>query len=199
MFDSTLLIGTLKTLQDRETARTLPSDTISFTCREIARLMPLLGPALHFASWDVNSKLDTLQRYIDNMGNSHSLRSMMLSELQIHRTHCSYTAPPLTLTRTVQRLMWMLDFVQGLLACLATDESESVQSAATQVYNERLRDHHRWLVQKAVLLALRACPLRATLDAQLSREQQNTLAALLRAPVAALAAFFNEQQLGDVQ
>jgi hypothetical protein len=54
-------------------------------------------------------------------------------------------------------------------------------------------------VQKAVLLVLHACPSRITFDERLEPDMQRQLATLLRAPVAALTSFFQEQGLGDVE
>lgn len=200
-FDESALVATLQRLQDRQIAKLLPAPLIYTVCAELARMMPLLGPALHFAAYDVNNKLSVVKEHLNEYEKRgmpvFSLRSLMLWEVEHDCAHSSYSAP--SLTRSVQRLLWMLDFVLALLVALAENPEESVQSMATDVYNERLKDHHRWLVQKAVLLALHACPSRSSLDVELPPRAQRDLAILLGAPVEALRTFFEEQALGDVQ
>lgn len=199
--DVSQLVKALAQLQDEQVARQLPSTLVCEVVVELARMMPILGPALHFAAYDVNNKLNTVYQHLASFQRegvpTHSLRTLMLWEIEHGCAHSSYSNP--SLTRSVQRLLWMLDFVYALFVHLANDVDGSVQAAATEVYNDRLREHHRWLVQKAVLVALHACPSRSTLDDTLPPAMQHQLASMLRAPVTALTSFFVEQQLGDVQ
>lgn len=216
-FNAGALLHTLGQLQDPDTLQRLPSSLLQDACVQLARLLPLLGPALHFAAWDVNSKLAALRQHLTTFQvagiqpaapDGYSLRVLMLFEIKRGAAHSSYERP--SLCRTVQRLMWLLDFVDAVATRVVTTQqnngadAETLKAAVTAAYNDRLRARHRWLVQKAVLLALHACPSRATLYDNLAPTPDaavdflRTLAQLLHAPVRAINSIFVEQSLGDL-
>ena len=204
-FDAAQLLTTLSALQGPD-ARTLPSALYGSTWRQLRALFPLLGPALHLASWDVNMKLDALDTHLRNIARAgvppmhsdtgYSLRALMAFEIKRGGAHAPAVNGVHSLCRTVQRLMWMLQFARNLCSRLAEDESESLRAAASAAYDDVLYPHHGWVKVQAIRAALLIVPSRASFYTHVSPEHVRAIAALLHAPTRCLEEFF-EQFLPD--
>lgn len=88
-FDAAQLLSTLSALQGTA-AHPLPSALYASVWHQMNALFPLLGPALHLASWDVNRKLDALDVHLRKIQaaniprgtNGYSLRALMAYEFK---------------------------------------------------------------------------------------------------------------------
>ena len=95
---------------------------------------------------------------------SPHLLSLLLLRLNVHDAGKKNPS----ITRTLLRLMWFLDFVAAFLSKLGENTSASVTFVAREAYNEKLAPNHPWIVRKAASASMALCPSRDSLMKSIS-------------------------------
>lgn len=126
----------------------------------------------------------------------YSLRDIILSEIAENRAdNRKYPS----VSRTLMRLVWFLDFTEALTSNLVNPELQELElrECSSRAYDDRLSRHHTWFVRKAVGAGMYACPLRITFytncgggNPEGAEEQLRDVGLLLRRPVEVLWEFY---------
>ena len=66
-----------------------------------------------------------------------------------------------SICRSLQRLLWFVDFVKALLQyCVVETDDDDASIGASRAYVETIGSRHPWIIRKAVMTAMKACPRR---------------------------------------
>ena len=116
---------------------------------------------MSFALSDIVGKLDQIDEHTKESGDDGpGLLAIVSKEVELNVHDTGKSSP--SITRTLLRLMWFLDFVAKLLHILGEKQDSAVSSAAREAYSETLATHHPWLVRKAASASMSLCPSRTT-------------------------------------
>jgi len=146
----------------------LPCREFLDACELIKKLMGSLGRCMSFALSDIAAKLEQIDEYITSAGEAcpSSLLKIVEKEVSLNVHDAGKKNP--SITRTLLRLMWFLDFVAAFLSKLGENTSASVTFVAREAYNEKLAPNHPWIVRKAASASMALCPSRDSLMKSIS-------------------------------
>lgn len=122
-----------------------------------------------FVTSDVQSKLNILHHYLNGDDARHygTVRSMINYEVTNNLTHIDGSTP--SGSRTLLRLHRALKFIIRLFSDLKSMSGNDKISAVTfKAYDETLAQYHKWIIRKAVGLAVYAMPSRQTLSEKMN-------------------------------
>ena len=210
------LLQVLPLLNDEESFRNFPSTPLLFLCKELSKLTSMLSPPLYFAARDIKSKIKIVE---DNLvlvqqatgraphpTQGYPLRLIIQNEMGTDATNNS-SLP--SVTRTLMRLVWFLDFTCVLCSKISRDVEKTLQTCVGEAYELCLSPYHKPLVRVSVQLALYACPSRETFCQNLgvdaatnnhtSLQMLMMLSRNLRQPVDTMWKFFRENNIVQLQ
>ena len=212
-FDSVLQV--LPVLNDDESFRTFPSTPLLVLCKELSKLTSMLAPPLYFAARDIKSKIKIVE---DNLlivqkatgqaphpTQGYPLRLIIQNEMNGDGGS--------SVTRTLMRLVWFLDFTCVLCSKISRDADKTLQTCVGEAYELCLSPYHKPLVRVSVQLALYACPSRETFCQNLGLDTANTtttttttslemlmvLSRNLRQPVDTMWKFFRQNNIVQLE
>lgn len=176
-------------LQEEESLMRLYATPFLELCDQISAMTRLLGPALKFAAKYMDTLLARTRQHVNEFTRVTEVYYPHLGPslvAMLHITPAETMHEPGSIRHCISRLIWMLDFTEALVTNLVSDKfaGKSVQACAAAAYEDRLACNHKWFIQKAVRLALYACPSRERLYADVSFAELTQLQTLLQKPVA---------------
>ena len=220
-FDSVLQV--LPLLNDEESFRNFPSTPLLLLCKELSKLTSMLSPPLYFAARDIKSKIKIVE---DNLALVHKatgrephptqgypLRLIIKNEMgdSDGGTSGNNNTNLPSVTRTLMRLVWFLDFTSVLCSKISRDAEKTLQTCVGEAYELCLSPYHKPLVRVSVQLALYACPSRETFCRNLGLDDESNhtttkslqmlmvLSQNLRQPVDTMWKFFRENNIVQLQ
>ena len=70
----------------------------------------------------------------------------------------------MSVSRTLLRQLWMIDFLSRFLKNLIKDQKETLQSCLRESYIGTFEERHNYVVKQAVKLAIMASPYRENFE-----------------------------------
>ena len=138
-------------------------------CEEIKKVVASLGTILGFASTEITEKVagmlqrlkELRRRAAAEAGVRETLQWLIADEVARKGAAERNDRGHVSASRSLYRLMWVLDFISALLSELVDLPAESLREAATHAYEATLAPHHSWVMKKTVSAALLLLPSRA--------------------------------------
>lgn len=169
-----------------------PTSLFVSAMSEVLKLFETLGSAFTFVKRDIHSKISIISRYhASNPAQYSDLTAAVLHELETSTTRRAPGTPP-SCSRTLLRLMWALNFADGLLdgLALAFDPASDVSTsdrtlkwAVSRSYDASLAEHHSWTIRRAVKSACLLLPTKESFFDRLGVERKSRDAFLSRLAV----------------
>ncbi|KAH9094012.1 hypothetical protein Ae201684P_016630 [Aphanomyces euteiches] len=103
-----------------------------------------------------------------------TLRSIVAKEVDLGLATAGGKKHP-SVSRSVLRLIWFLDFVETIMRVLVESTSEELGSGVSKAYESTLGTRHPWLIRKGVMTALSTCPTKTAVLAPMSTKQPDVL------------------------
>jgi len=140
--------------------------------KQVPVLMGGLGRAFEFAMADLNNKLHTAEKRIEETAKDLgkdvaevTLQDMVERDVRKKLTHAGKKSSPAS--RTILRLLWFTEFVGALLREIAENPDQDLKSSASKVYERTLGPRHRWILKKLARAGMRLVPPKKTFQVRL--------------------------------
>ncbi|CAK4104609.1 unnamed protein product [Aphanomyces euteiches] len=153
---------------------------------ETAKLLVCFGKATAFAGSTVSGYISSIETNLNTNGalsDDHAnewrqtkptLRSIVAKEVDLGLATAGGKKHP-SVSRSVLRLIWFLDFVETIMRVLVESTSEELGSGVSKAYESTLGTRHPWLIRKGVMTALSTCPTKTAVLAPMSTKQPDVL------------------------